>query len=79
MKIAFLNLCHTDPELVARCAKRLCADPDFDMYVHVDAKQDIKPFEDALKDIRGVYFTPNRHKVYWGDEDGSHASTFEIS
>ena len=52
MKIAFLNLCHTDPELVARCARRLCADSDFDMYVHVDAKQDIEPFKKTLKDIR---------------------------
>lgn len=77
MKIAFLNLCHTDPELVARCARRLCADSDFDMYVHVDAKQDIEPFKKALKDIRGVYFTPNRHKVYWGGYNAIHAS-FEL-
>ena len=77
MKIAFLNLCHTDPELVARCARRLCKDPDFDMYVHVDAKQDIEPFKEALKGIRGVYFTLNRHKVYWGGYNAIHAS-FEL-
>jgi len=77
MKIAFLNLCHTDPELVARCAKRLCTDPDFDMYVHVDAKQNIEPFREALKDIRGVYFTPDRYKVYWGGYNAIHAC-FEL-
>lgn len=77
MRIAFLNLCHTDPELVARCARRLCADPDFDMYVHVDDKQNIEPFKEALKGIRGVYFTPNRHKVFWGGYNAIHAS-FEL-
>lgn len=66
MKIAFLNLCHCEPEIVARVAKKLCAEPDFDMYVHVDAKQNIEPFKKALDGIRGVYFTPNRYKVYWG-------------
>lgn len=66
MRIAFLNLCHTDPVLVARCAKRLCSDPDFDMYIHVDAKQDIDPFIKATAGMDRVFFTPNRHKVYWG-------------
>ena len=73
MRIAFLNLCHTDPVLVARCAKRLCADPDFDMYIHVDAKQDIEPFENAVKGTDRVFFTPNRHKVYWGGYNAIHA------
>ena len=74
MKIAFLNLCHTDPELVARCARRLCSDPDFDIYIHVDAKQDIKPFESVLKGLNRVYFTNARHKVYWGGYNAIHAS-----
>ncbi|SKB64064.1 Core-2/I-Branching enzyme [Lachnospiraceae bacterium] len=66
MRIAFLNLCHTDPDLVARAARRLTADPDFDMFIHVDAKQDIEPFRQAVKDIPRVYFTEKREKVYWG-------------
>lgn len=73
MRIAFLNLCHTDPVLVARCAKRLCADPDFDMYIHVDAKQDIEPFKKATAGIERVFYTPNRHKVYWGGYNAIHA------
>ena len=77
MKIALLNLCHTDPILVARCARRLCTDPDFDMYIHVDAKQDIEPFKKATQGIDRVYYTPRRHKVYWGGYNAIHAC-FEL-
>lgn len=73
MRVAFLNLCHTDPELVARCARRLCSDPDFDMYIHLDAKQDIEPFKRALEPVDRVFFTPVRHKVYWGGYNAIHA------
>lgn len=66
MKIAFLNLCHTDPDIVARTAAKLTENENFDMYVHVDDKSDIKLFKSALSDIKGVYFTQERVKVYWG-------------
>lgn len=66
MRIAFLNLCHTDPPLVARAAARLTAHPDFDMYIHVDKKSDIHPFVELLGGHPQVYFVPNRKKVYWG-------------
>lgn len=70
MRIAFLNLCHTDPEIVARVANKLTANPNFDMYIHVDAKSDIEPFRELLKDNKQVYFLEKRQKVYWG---GYHA------
>ena len=66
MRIAFLNLCHTDPAIVERVANKLTKDPDFDMYIHVDAKSDIAPFEERLKDNSQVHFLKNRYKVYWG-------------
>lgn len=66
MKIAFLDLCHTDPEVTARIANRLTKEPDFDIYIHVDAKADIKPFEERLSENPQVYFIQNRQKVYWG-------------
>lgn len=66
MKIAFLNLCHTDPKMVARVANKLTKNPNFDMYIHVDAKQDERPFKELLKDNSQVYFIENRQKVYWG-------------
>lgn len=70
MRIAFLNLCHCEPEIVARAARRLTECKEFDMYVHVDAKQDIAPFERALKGLEQVYLVKKRYKVYWG---GYHA------
>ena len=70
MKIAFLNLVHTDPEIVGRVAEKLTGDPDFDMYIHVDAKSDIAPFKSRLQNNSQVFFTQQREKVYWG---GYHA------
>lgn len=66
MKIAFLNLCHTDPLIVARVAEKLTKNPNFDMYIHVDAKADIQPFKQLLCENRQVYFLEKRQKVYWG-------------
>ena len=70
MKIAFLNLCHTDPEIVARAAAKLTAYENIDMYIHVDLKSDIKPFRNALSNVQRAYFTDDRVKLYWG---GFHA------
>jgi len=66
MRIAFLNLCHTDPAMVARAAAKLTEHEDFDMYVHVDFKSDIGPFKSALAGLERVHFTSERIKVYWG-------------
>jgi len=66
MKIAFLNLCHTDAPLVARAASKLMRCEDFDMYVHVDRKSDIGQFSAALSGIPRVYFNDERIEVYWG-------------
>lgn len=70
MKIAFLNLCHCDPDLVARAAMRLThtltGDKNFDMYIHVDAKSDFDLFYDKLHEIPNVFLIKNRRKIYWG-------------
>ena len=66
MRIAYLNLCHCDPVLVARAAKKLTADEHFDMYVHVDLKTELAPFEEALREINRVFLIEKRYKVYWG-------------
>ena len=66
MKIAFLNLCHCEPEIVARVANKLTRNPEFDMYIHVDAKQEEMPFSKRLEENGQVHFIKNRQKVYWG-------------
>lgn len=77
MKIAFLNLCHCDPAVVARTANILTKNKNFDMYIHVDAKSDIAPFIERLKDNRQVIFIENRKKVFWGGFNAVEA-TFEL-
>ena len=66
MRLAFLNLCHTDPNIVARTTRRLTAHPDFDMYIHLDAKSDIAPFIAALKECERAGVIDARHRLYWG-------------
>ena len=66
MKIAFLNLCHTDPEIVARSARKLTGHDCLDMYVHVDLKSAMGPFQEALSGLMRVYLVQERAKVYWG-------------
>jgi hypothetical protein len=77
MKIAYLNLCHTDPNVVGRVAHKLTSNPNFDMYIHVDAKSDIEPFRKAIGDNKQVQFIENRQKVYWGGYNAIIA-TFEM-
>lgn len=66
MNIAFLNLCHCDPPLVARAANRLTQNPGFHMYIHVDLKSDIAPFTAALPEGPQVHYLQDRQKIYWG-------------
>lgn len=63
-KIAHLILAHNNPIQLARLIKAL-RHPDADIYIHVDAKANIKQFND-LSEIPQVYFVKNRTKVYWG-------------
>ena len=66
MKIAFLNLCHCDPMIVARVANKLNGNKNFSMYIHVDAKQEITPFQCLLPETNQVHYVVKREKVYWG-------------
>lgn len=64
MKLAHLILAHNKPEQLARLVAGL-AHPDADVYIHIDAKTDIGPFE-QLKKLANVYFIADRVAVYWG-------------
>lgn len=77
MRVAFLNLCHCDPDLVARVTNKLTEFEDFDMYIHVDTKTDIIPFKEKLKNNNRAFFVENRKTVYWGGYNAIEA-TFEM-
>ena len=68
-KIAFILLCHKDPEGVIAQARRLTAVGDF-MAIHFDARAnpaDYARIRAALKDNPGVVFVKRRVKCGWGE------------
>jgi len=64
MKIAHLILAHKSPKQLARLIGKL-QHPDADIYVHLDSKANIEPFEKTFQQY-GVYPIKKRIKVYWG-------------
>lgn len=63
MRMAHMLFVYKDPEQIARLVKKL-SHPNFDFYVHVDAKIDQKPFE-FLEGFDRVFLVKNRVKVRW--------------
>jgi len=63
--IAYICLCHADPEFIARVAKVLQYKND-GFFIHVDAKVNITPFLNACSKLYNVHFVQNRIKNYWG-------------
>lgn len=62
MKVALLIHAHTNPEQLARLVSRL-RHPDVDIFINIDRKADIKPFQ---YNIENVYFVHDRVEVVWG-------------
>ncbi len=68
-KIAFILLCHKDPDAIIKQARRLTAAGDF-MAIHFDARADPAQFaqiQDALRDNPNVTFARKRLKCGWGE------------
>lgn len=63
MRIAHLLITYTNPLQTERMIKRML-DPDFDFYIHVDAKLPLSSHEHLLK-LPNVYFIKNRIDVKW--------------
>ena len=68
-KIAFILLCHKDPEAIIKQAERLTAAGDF-IAIHFDARaraEDFAMIEGALRDNPNVAFARRRLKCGWGE------------
>ncbi len=74
MRIAHLILTYTDPKLTERMMRNM-EHKDFDFYIHVDKKFDIKPHL-FLGNLPNVFFIKNRTNVKWAGYDTVKA-TFE--
>lgn len=66
MKIAYLILCHIDPAHICRLAKKLTEGTQNEVFVHVDGKCDVHPFEETLSGLERVHLLSHRVKVHWG-------------
>ncbi|MGR3343983.1 MAG: DUF5928 domain-containing protein [Paracoccaceae bacterium] len=67
-KIAFILLCHKDPDAIIKQATRLTAAGDY-MAIHFDARSKNEHFtrlRDALKDNANIVFARKRIKCGWG-------------
>lgn len=66
MKIAYLVLCHLDPNHIARLVKKVTKGTTNMAFIHVDKKSDILPFLDAMGTWPQAHFLEKRTSVYWG-------------
>ncbi|WP_424971399.1 DUF5928 domain-containing protein [Dinoroseobacter sp. S76] len=68
-RIAFILLCHKDPDAIIAQARRLTSEGDY-VAVHFDARaraEDFAAIRSALKDNPQVRFAARRHKCGWGE------------
>src|SRR5215213_812867 len=63
MRMAHIILVYKDPSQVERLIKKI-SHPDFDFYIHVDAKFGLAPFE-YLGKLERVYLIKERLQVRW--------------
>lgn len=63
MRTAHLIITYTDPKQTERMIRKMIH-PDFDFYIHVDKKNDIKSHL-YLETLQNVYFIRNRVDVRW--------------
>lgn len=65
MRIAFIYLVHDDPVLTGRLIAGLTRHPDFDVFMHVDAKVDIDPFLSVVSPLQRAFVVKDRVEVHW--------------
>ena len=66
-RIAYLVLAHRDAPLVIRVARKLVTGTHNHVFIHVDAKVDISPFEELEEMADGhIHIIENRQRVTWG-------------
>lgn len=64
VKLAYIVLAHSDPEMFGLLLKRL-SHPDVAAFVHVDGRSDQRPFEAAVEKISNVHFVSDRVQARW--------------
>lgn len=62
-KNAYLIITHSDVDMFSKLITELGIEDD--IYVHVDAKRDIKAFKNSVKNKQNVWFIENRKAISW--------------
>ena len=65
MKIAYIVLCHKDPEFILHLSKTLKYKEN-KVFLAIDAKSDVESFKRILGFQENVIILPNKLKNYWG-------------
>lgn len=69
MKIAYIITAYTDSKQLRRLIDSLWLNAELDsadFYIHVDKKVNIKPFEEAMKNVSNIFWVMNRYWINWG-------------
>ena len=65
IKIAHLILAHSQPLQVARLISRI-RHANATIFIHIDRKQDIAPFFEAIGRCHDIVYIRNRQRIQWG-------------
>ena len=65
MRVAHIIMAHKNPAQLSRLTKSL-RHPNFDIYIHIDAKVPIHQFEEILTNHAEVFFIKERSTCNWG-------------
>lgn len=66
LRIAYLILCHNDPQHIFRLCNRLTEETNNDVFIHIDKKIPKEPFYKLMANKSSIYFVEDRVKVFWG-------------
>ena len=64
VRLGYIILAHTDPEHIVRLCRKLAAGAD--VFVHIEARADLGPFQEPLRDTKNVHFLSPRLHCRWG-------------
>lgn len=65
MELSYLILAHKNPTQLSRLVKKISGN-DVYIFIHIDKKEDHKPFFNILSKYQNVFFCTNRISVNWG-------------
>ena len=63
--LAYMITAYHQPNQFGRMVRALYHSDDY-YFIHVDAKVDIRPFQEVVPEAENIIFLASRRRVYWG-------------